>query len=492
MRKDVWLEIKRLKEEGLSARSISSTLMIDRRTVARALVSETPPRRRPGRGRPKILDRHRGWIIGKLERHPRLSAARLFDMLSTMGYEGGYGAVKVFVREVRPSPPPAVMTLRFSPGEMAQVDWGHAGTVVVGGARRKLSLFVMTLCFSRKMFADFLLGEAMEHWLEAHWRALTYLGGCVRGVTVDNCRTAVLPRGLGGEVRLNPRYEDFARVCGFDVRACTPGMAREKGRVERSVGYVRTGFLEGRGEESLEGLRASLAAWLDQTANRRVHGTTGRIPDELFEETERKALRPLPAIPPDRSVAAAVQASIQYRVEVDTNRYSVPPEYAGKRLTLLKSADRLVFHDGGRLVADHVRKYGRKLDVADPAHDRAHMERSRSSRERMAVNALLRLGDGAEGYLAGLRERRPNWLSHARRIVALAETYGRDETARALRDAAESEAYSSEYVLNVLESRARPRADPGPLRLLRGEDMLKVELPPPDIDIYEQRRKDGF
>ena len=127
MRRDVWLEIKRLKEVGLSARSIASELMIDRRTVARALVSETLPRRRPARGRPRVLDRHRGWIMGQLERYPRLSAMLLFGKLSAMGYEGGYGAVKDFVREIRPPPVPAAMTLRFSAGEMAQADWGTPG-----------------------------------------------------------------------------------------------------------------------------------------------------------------------------------------------------------------------------------------------------------------------------------------------------------------------------------------------------------------------------
>ena len=191
-------------------------------------------------------------------------------------------------------------------------------------------------------------------------------------------------------------------------------------------------------------------------------------------------------------MTAAVQASIQYRVEADTNRYSVPPEHAGRRLTLRKSTDRMVFYDRERLVADHVRRYGRKLDIVDPAHDRAHLERSRSARERSAVNAFLRLGDAAEGYLVGLRERRGDWLSHVRRIVALAEVYGRDETARAMRDAAESGAYSAEYALNVLESRAKPRAEPGPLRLLRGGDMLDVDLPEPDIGIYDQRGKEEF
>ena len=486
MRRELWLEIKRLKAEGLSSRGIAAELGMDRRTVARALLAEAPPRRKAVAGRPSVIEGRRGWILGRLEAHPRLSASRIFGMLTEMGYAGKYGAVKEFVRSVKPSARPAVMTLRFAPGEMAQADWAHAGTVRVDGAARRLSLFVMTLCHSRRMFADFFLGEAMEHWLEAHWAAFCFFGGVPSGVMVDNCRVAVLAREPGGEARLNPRYEDFASVCGFKPHACAPRRPQEKGRVERAVGYIRTGFLEGRGAESFEGMRASLADWLSSTANRRVHGTTGRVPDELFEEEDRKALRPLPPIPPDRSARDCVQASAQYRVIVDSNRYSVPPGLAGARLDLRKTHDRIDLYGEDGLAASHARRYGRRLDIVDPSHDRAHMDRCRSARERMAVDAFLRLGGAAEPYLVQLRERRPDWLSHVRRIAALAEAHGRDEAARALRDAAESGAYSAEYVLNILDARARPLHEAGPLRLLRGEDMLRIDLPPPDIAIYGQ------
>ena len=197
-------------------------------------------------------------------------------------------------------------------------------------------------------------------------------------------------------------------------------------------------------------MRASLAEWLGATANRRVHGTTGRIPAELFEEVERKALRPLSAIPPHMSVMDDVQASVQYRITLDTNRYSVPPQFAGMMLTLRKTPDQLTIYDNEKLVASHARRYGRRLDIVDPSHDRAHMDRCQSSKERAVINALLRRGDAPECYLVQLRKRRPDGLSHARRIVDLAEAQGRDETARALRDATESGAYSSEPTKWVL------------------------------------------
>jgi transposase len=484
MRRDVWIEIRRLRSEGLSARGVAARMGLDRRTVARALASDQPPRRK-GAGRPGALERFRSFAMAKLERYPELTAMSVFSALAEAGYAGKYGAVKKFVRELRPLLKPAFHTLRFGPGEMAQVDWGHAGVVRVEGAPRRASLFIMVLCHSRLMFADLFLGEAMEHWLEAHWRAFQFLGGVVSGVTVDNCRTAVSARPPGEEPRLNPRYEDFAAVCGFKIFPCAVRRPMAKGRVEKAVHYVKSGFLAGRGEESFEGRRAALAEWLHRTANRRVHGTTGRIPAELFEEVEKSALQPLPPLPPDRGVETPAQATSQFRVVVDTNRYSVPPRLASRSLTVRRSADKILVYDGEELAAEHARSYGRRLDILNHDHDRELSARTRGARERRAVCALLRLGDAAEAYLAKLRERRGNWVSHAARIVALAEAYGRDEAARALRDALEAEAFSAEYVLSILQTRARPLTEPGPLSLLRGDDLLRIELPRPDIEAYD-------
>lgn len=489
MRRSDWLEIRRLRSEGLSARGVAARTGFDRRTVARAIASDAPPRRK-GPGRPRALEGFRAFLLARLERYPELTAQRLFQDLAAAGYGGKYGAVKEFVRELRPLLRPAFHSPRFAPGEAAQADWGHAGVMTVDGTPRKVSLFVMTLCHSRMMFADLLPGEAMEFWLEAHWRAINFFGGVVGKVQVDHCKTAVLSRGPDGEPRINPRYEDFAAACGFAVAPCAVRSPAEKGRVERAVGYARRGFLDGRGAESFEGRRAALAEWLRGTANRRVHGVTGRIPEELFAESEKAALRPLPAVPPGRWVETVVQASSQFRVVVDTNRYSVPPRFASARLTLRRHADRIALFDRTGLVAEHPRSFGRRLDVLIPAHDHELSAHARSARERRVVGAFLRLGEAAERYLTQMRERRLNWLSHAARIVALAEAYGRDEVARALMDGAESEAYAADYVLNILEARGRPLADPGPLRLIRGDDLLGIELREPDLEAYDVKMED--
>ena len=183
------------------------------------------------------LDPFKGEIIRLLAQHA-YSAQQIFQRLKEQGYQGRYTILKAFVRQVRPKPRPAFLTLHFEPGECAQVDWGCAGSVPVGSTRRRLSFFLMVLAFSRKLYLEFTLAETLEHFLCCHQHAFEYFGGVVRQVWVDNCKVAVLSRAAGSLV-LNPRYLDFANHHGFQIRACGVGQPQEKGRVENGVGLCQ-------------------------------------------------------------------------------------------------------------------------------------------------------------------------------------------------------------------------------------------------------------
>ena len=488
MNSEQWHCIKQLHEkERLSIRAIARRLRLHRRTVREALNADRPPspKRTP---RASLVDPYRGWLMAKLEQYPELTATRLFRMIREQGYTGGYSLVKKCVADLRPRLKPAYLTLRFAPGECAQVDWGTWKGLDVPGGRRRLSFFVMVLAHSRMMYAQFSFSQTMEHWLGAHRNAFEFFGGVPEMVMVDNCKTAVLtPAAAGREALFHPLYLDFARHYGFAIKACNVRRPNEKGRVENGVGYIKSSFLAGREPASLAALAPALAQWLEDTANVRIHGVTRSRPVDLFDKVEKKALQPLPAGPFDCVVRKPVVANNRFRVHVDGNRYSVPSRYASRRLVLGLYADRVVFHTSeGKLVADHPRNWGRGQDVCDADHERELRLRLHRAEDRKRIEAFLDLGPAADPYLTGLREKRSNWRGHLRRIGALAETYGRDRLARALADALEHDAFSSEYLLNILESRRRRRPEPGPLHVTRREDLLELDIPNPDLSVYDR------
>jgi len=78
-----------------------------------------------------------------------------------------------------------------------------------------------------------------------------------------------------------------------------------------------------------------------------------------------------------------------------------------------------------------------------------------------------------------------NSRHHVQKIVALSEIYGAESVARAMEDALVFQAFSCEYIANLLEQRARILPEPGALHLTRREDLLDIEVQQPDLSIYQ-------
>jgi hypothetical protein len=163
----------------------------------------------------------------------------------------------------------------------------------------------------------------------------------------------------------------------------------------------------------------------------------------------------------------------------------VPSEYAGSRLVLRLYPDKLLLYQQERLVAEHLRRYDRGLDVENPDHVRALLQHRRRAREQHLFQRFLRLSPQAELYYRQLGERRLNPRDHVARIVALSEIYSAEAVARAMADASAYEAFSAEYIANLLEARQRQLPEPGALHLTRRQDLLDLELPAADLGLYE-------
>jgi hypothetical protein len=207
--------------------------------------------------------------------------------------------------------------------------------------------------------------------------------------------------------------------------ACPLGQAHHKGRVERSVGYIKHNLLDGLEIVGRPALELEARRWLDEVANQRVHRDTRRKPAELFAAEEKSALLPLPLASFDTSVTLPVRASRQFRVEYDGNRDSAPSEYAGQRLTLKAYADRLLFYHQHHLIAEHPRSYDRSQDVSHPDHERTLLVERRRARSPQIYRRFLLLTPKADAFYAQRAQRRLNPLVHLRKMM-WARTLGQD------------------------------------------------------------------
>jgi len=395
--------------QGLHASQIAKALALDPRTVSYWLAQEHFRPRTP-RQHPSKLDPFKAQIVRLLERYP-YSAAQVFQRLREQGFDGGYSIGKAYVRTVRPRRQPAFLTLAFAPGECAQVDWGAFGSVPVGQTQRRLSFFVMVLCYSRMMYVEFTVSQTMEHFLACHQHAFEFFGGIPHTVMVDNLKSAVRQRPLGEAPVFNPKYLDFARHNGFTITPCNVGKGNEKGRVENGVGYVKKNFLAGLELPDFSALNPAARQWLDTVANVRLHSETRDKPVQAWHK-ERPYLSPLPLHPFDSVTVSQVRASRQFRIILETNRYSVPAHYAGQALTLKTYPDRLCIYHGDTLIARHTRRYDRFQDVEDPDHPKPLLEQRKKARDHQLFRRFLALSPRAEAYYLKMEERRLNPHHH--------------------------------------------------------------------------------
>jgi hypothetical protein len=358
--------------------------------------------------------------------------------------------------------------------------------MTVGSTRRRLSFFVMVLCYSRLSYVEFTLGQSSEHFLAAHRNALEFFGGVPGRILIDNLKTAVLDHPNGQGATFHPRYLDFAAHYGFCPSACNLRKGNEKGRVETGVGYVKKNFLGGlQLPHGLDALNTAARHWMDTIANVRTHRETHKQPLALFA-SEKEHLKPLPAFPADTGVIRIVRATNRFRIVLDTNRYSVPSLYASQRLLLKAFNDRLCIYHGEKLIATHSRSYDRYRDFENPDHVKELLERRRAARDAKLLLSFYALCSRAEDYHRQLQERRLNPRLHIAKIIALSEIYGHDKVARAIEDAFEFQAFSSDYIANILEQRERFAPQPAPLHLTRRQDLLELELAPADLSVYQE------
>lgn len=484
---EIFCKIKHLRQhKNLSASQIAEELTLNLRTVDMWL-KEDRFRPRKSSSRSCKLDPFKNDIVRMLENHP-YSAVQIFQYLQEHDYDGSYSMVKKYVRKVRPKRAPAFLTLTFLPGECAQVDWGSYGSVNVESTRRKLSFFVMVLCYSRMMYVEFTVSQTMEHFLQCHQNAFTFFGGIPEKIMVDNLKSAVLKRFVGKDPLFNPRYFDYAGHYGFKIKPCNIRKGNEKGRVENGVGYVKKNFLNGLDIPCFSALLPAANKWRDSIANVRIHGETKEKPTILFEK-ERNCLKALPPNPFDVSTVSQIRASSQFRITLDTNRYSVPAEYARTRLTLKTYTDRLCIYAEEKLIARHIRSYDRNRDFEDPDHPKELLQQRRKAKDQKIFMRFLTFSHKAQEYYRQLEMRRMNPKHHVQKIVALSEIYGSEAITRAMEDAFRFQAFSCEYIANILEQRSRTIVEPGALHLTRREDLLDLDIEQPDMSIYHSKIK---
>lgn len=484
-------EMRRLVlREGWRIQTVATRFCVHHSVVRRALREDgqaDPP------GQPSALEPFKPYIVQRLADLPQLSGERLFADIRERGYTHGIAVLRRYLARVRaPRPRKAYLSVEVDPGEQAQVDWGSFGHVRVGTTQRPLSAFSMVLSWSRALFVDFALDQRMDTFLRMHRRALEFFGGVPHQILYDNLKSVVLHH-VGSTVQFNPRFLAFAGHYLFEPVAAPVHYPEAKGRVESSIKYIRHSFFYGRSFGCLVDIREQVAAWRDQTANNRLHATTRQRPSERLL-VERTRLRALPERPFDTDlVVYPLIVSKDARVRLDTNTYSVPPEYVGRTVQLRADDYRVRVLFEGKEIANHSRAWSRRSVSEDPKHIEQLLEKRPNARNPKRKDRLARLSPEARLYLQEVARQHIDLHNEVRRLLRLVELYGEQEVAQGMAQALVHRTFGARYVRTIIDQArfARGLGEP-PEPVVTGNAAAdSVEVEPHRLETYDALFQDA-
>lgn len=491
MKVSQWAEIRRLAEvERLSRRQIAERLRCSWRTVKKALNMQQPPDETRRRRRRSILDPHKAKIDGLIGKYPELSAVRVLEEIrkGPEGYTGEISVVRAYLRQIRPNRQRVYQEVYYEPGQAMQVDWGSCGYLKIGSIIRRISVFIAVLCYSRLAYIEFCLSERKAEFYRCLVHALEFFGGSPLRIIVDNLKAAVL-NGSGRNACFHP---EFLALCGhfyLEPIACERRDPESKGIVEAKVRYVKKNALEGRAEELTcwQDYKRLETYWRDDVANIRIHATTRERPIDRFQK-EKGLLRPLPAAPFNTDEMVSVIVNSHARVKFDGNRYSVPPELVGKTALLRANATEVRVLYQGSPFACHPRSYDRGQLILHPDHQLEAVKMRRRIRATEVERNFDALGEEARKFHLELCRRPVKTSVHLRRLLTLAQIYGREDVLSAIARANEYQTYDAAYVETILLQERRRRELPSPIspHPKRQELIEDIDLEEPDPGTYDR------
>jgi len=357
------MDIKSLHKEGHSIKAIARQTGRSRNTVRRVLRQSAPTTfQKPQRH--SRLDAFKDYLRQRWE-SCGLSAVRLLPEIQAMGYAGSIVTVRRFLHSLKPERERLrKVSVRFEtpPGKQAQADWAYCGRFPdPSGCMFPVYLFVVVLGFSRMLYIEFTSSMQLPALIACHINAFDFFSGWPLEILYDNMKQV-----RRTPTELNPLFVDFARHYGFAIKTHRVRRPRTKGKVERMVHYVKDAFLNGRTFTDLADLNAQAYSWLTNTANARVHATTGKRPIDLWPQEKLTALDSITRYQLCQMVRR--QAGFDGFVRFARSRYSVPPECAGKTVFVGHRQQKIVIRSQDMIVAEHVPATKAGSTVADPSH----------------------------------------------------------------------------------------------------------------------------
>ncbi|MEA3291402.1 MAG: IS21 family transposase [Pseudomonadota bacterium] len=268
-------------------------------------------------------------------------------------------------------------------------------------------------------------------------------------------------------------------------------MALAKGRVERSIRYIRDSFFAARDWRDLDDLNAQARAWcVGQSADRRCPEDPSLTVREAFSQ-EQSHLLALPDNPFPAEEYTTVHAGKTPYVRFDLNDYSIPHDQVRRPLTVRATLTQVTVQNGLEVVAQHRRCYAKGEQIEDPAHIDALLESKQQARRHRGQDRLARAAPASQALLVQAAQRGNRLSTTVSLLVQLLDDYGAVELEIALAEALQQQVPHPNAVRQVLERRREQRRQPPPIAIALPDhpQANALVVRPASLELYD--RLDG-
>ncbi|MDT8719666.1 IS21 family transposase [Clostridium sp. 19966] len=450
-----WYTVKELHRNGVSIKKIARDLRMSKNTVKKLIALEEEPKYRRIQS-PTKIDEYKDLIrIWYLDKEFDFNGTRIYRELCKKGYEGGINPIYRFLSllDCEKTVINRKATVRFEtpPGDQAQFDWSEY-EMWINEEKITVYCFSMILPYSRRKAMIFSTRMNAVSVYEAIQDLFIELGGVTREIVIDNPKALVISHASGSEVNFN---EDALRLFAHlktTPNACKPLRARTKGKIEKPFQFIEEQFIKGNKFNSMEELNDAAKAFMKET-NLRIHGTTGRIPEEMFLEEKDQLIGIKSKKVLELDIEERIVSNDSY-VMVDTNRYSVPVAYVGTTVKIRVVYGFILEIFDARM--NHIKTYrtlgGKKGKVTDNSDykDIASLVPKSIPEIRRVFEKTFR--NGADFY--ELASRLTNQAHfHAREILKLRDLYDVEELEIILQHCIENNIVRADNIKAVIKER---------------------------------------
>jgi hypothetical protein len=231
---------------------------------------------------------------------------------------------------------------------------------------RALWVLIVTLVNSRYQFVYPTFEQTLRvvcDGLDAAWR---FFDGTAKRIVPDNMK-AIVVTPHPTHPRLNDAFLDYANARGLFVDLARVRHPKDKPPVENQVSYVRESWFQGEKFLSLDDARRHAEQWCREIAGGRIHGSTRRVPRDVYEQVEKAHMLAPPTASFDVPLWQDAIVHDDHHIQVAYALYSLPTRYIGR--TVRVRADRCLvqIYLHGEMIKLHPRKGPgeRSTDVND-------------------------------------------------------------------------------------------------------------------------------